>query len=325
MPAAVAPSVASAKSRGPLFAVAAVLILAAIAGGYFYSHRTAKLSAQGSIVLADFTNTTGDPVFDGALRQGLASQLAQSPLLHILSDRQMQQTLQYMGQPATARVTNELARQICQRTQSAAALEGSIAQIGNTYSLIINAANCASGETLATVSTEAPDKDHVLDALGQAAENIRGKLGESLASIQKYNTPIDRGQHLVAGGTEKLQSGPGGARQQRRSAIGSIFQAGHRARSEFRDGLCQSGAGGSEYGRTASGRRLHQKSLRFARPRQRSRTLLHRLALLRECKRRPGQNDSGIPAAGSKRIRATRYRETTWAWPTSNWVSGRKP
>ena len=190
MPAAVAPSVASAKSRGPLFAVAAVLILAAIAGGYFYSHRTAKLSAQGSIVLADFTNTTGDPVFDGALRQGLASQLAQSPLLHILSDRQMQQTLQYMGQPATARVTNELARQICQRTQSAATLEGSIAQIGNTYSLIINAANCASGETLATVSTEASDKDHVLDALGQAAENIRGKLGESLASIQKYNTPI---------------------------------------------------------------------------------------------------------------------------------------
>jgi len=95
-----------------------------------------------------------------------------------------------MGQPANARVTNELARQICQRTQSAAVLEGSIAQIGNTYNLILNAGNCVSGETLATVSTEAPDKDHVLDALGKAAEDIRGKLGESLASIQKYNTPI---------------------------------------------------------------------------------------------------------------------------------------
>jgi eukaryotic-like serine/threonine-protein kinase len=181
---------ATAKSRGPIYALAAVLVLAAIVGGYFYSHRAAKISAQGSIVLADFTNTTGDAVFDGALRQGLASQLAQSPLLHILSDRQVQQTLQYMGQPATARVTNELARQICQRTQSAAVLEGSIAQIGNTYNLILNAANCASGETLATVSTEAPDKDHVLDALGKAAEDMRGKLGESLASIQKYNTPI---------------------------------------------------------------------------------------------------------------------------------------
>ena len=165
-------------------------MLAAIGGGYFYSHRAAKVGAQGSIVLADFTNTTGDAVFDGALRQGLASQLAQSPLLHILSERQVQQTLQYMGQPANTRVTNELARQICQRTQSAAVLEGSIAQIGSTYNLIINAANCASGETLATVSTEAPDKDHVLDALGKAAEDIRGKLGESLASIQKYNTPI---------------------------------------------------------------------------------------------------------------------------------------
>src|ERR1700722_11478626 len=182
--------IASAKSRGPIYAVVALLVLAAIGGGYFYSHRAAKVGAQGSIVLADFTNTTGDAVFDGALRQGVGSQLAQSPLLHILSERQVQQTLQYMGQPANTRVTNELARQICQRTQSAAVLEGSIAQIGNTYNLIIDAANCASGETLATVSTEAPDKDHVLDALGKEAEDIRGKLGESLASIQKYNTPI---------------------------------------------------------------------------------------------------------------------------------------
>jgi eukaryotic-like serine/threonine-protein kinase len=180
---------AALRSRAPLF-FALALVAAAIVGAYFYFHRAPKLTAQGSIVLADFTNTTGDAVFDGALRQGLASQLAQSPLLHILSDRQIQQTLQYMGQPPNARVSNEIARQICQRTQSAAVIEGSIAQIGNTYNLILNAANCASGDTLATVSTEAPDKDHVLGALGKAAEDIREKLGESLASIQKYNTPI---------------------------------------------------------------------------------------------------------------------------------------
>ena len=184
------PSNVAPRSRWPLIAAAAVIVVALAAGGYFFTHRGPKLTGQGSIVLADFTNTTGDAVFDGALRQGLAAQLAQSPFLHILSDRQMQQTMQYMGQPSTARVTNELARQICQRTQSAAVLEGSIAQIGNTYNLILNALNCASGETLATATAEAPDKDHVLGALGNAAEDIRRKLGESLASIQKFNTPI---------------------------------------------------------------------------------------------------------------------------------------
>jgi serine/threonine protein kinase/tetratricopeptide (TPR) repeat protein len=185
-------SVPAARSRLPLVA-GALMAIALIAGGaYFFTHRAPKLDAEGSIVLADFTNTTGDVVFDGALRQGLASQLAQSPFLHILSEREMQSALQYMGQPASTRVTNELARQVCLRTQSAATIEGSIAQIGNTYSLILNAVNCASGVTVATVSTEAPDKDHVLGALGKAAEDIRGKLGESLASIQKYNTPINQ-------------------------------------------------------------------------------------------------------------------------------------
>jgi eukaryotic-like serine/threonine-protein kinase len=179
------------RNRSPLIAAAAVIVIVLAAGAYFFAHRGPKLTGQGSIVLADFTNTTGDAVFDGALRQGLAAQLAQSPFLHILSDRQMQQTLQYMGQPATARLTNDLARQICQRTQSAAVLEGLIVQIGNTYNLILNALNCASGETLATANAEAPDKDHVLGALGNAAEDIRRKLGESLASIQKFNTPIE--------------------------------------------------------------------------------------------------------------------------------------
>ncbi|MFZ3330895.1 MAG: protein kinase [Candidatus Acidiferrales bacterium] len=181
---------ANPRNRLPLIG-AAVLIAALAIGGYILTHRGPKLGGQRSIVLADFTNTTGDAVFDGALRQGLAAQLAQSPFLHILSDRQMQQTMQYMGQPSTARVTNELARQICQRTQSAAVMEGSIAQIGNTYNLVLNAVNCSTGDPLASSTAEAQDKDHVLAALGQAAEDVRGKLGESLASIQKFNTPID--------------------------------------------------------------------------------------------------------------------------------------
>jgi serine/threonine protein kinase/tetratricopeptide (TPR) repeat protein len=181
---------ATAKRRWPLVAGAAMIIAALAAGGYFYLHRAPKLTGKGSIVLADFTNTTGDAVFDDALRQGLAAQLAQSPFLNILSDQQIQQQLRFMGQAPTARLTNDVARQVCQRTQSAAVLDGSIAQIGSTYNLVLNAVNCASGETLATATTEAPNKDQVLGALGKVAEGIRGKLGESLASIQKYNTPI---------------------------------------------------------------------------------------------------------------------------------------
>jgi eukaryotic-like serine/threonine-protein kinase len=172
-------------------AAAALVVIAVMAvGGYFYLHRAPKLTGKGSIILSDFTNTTGDPVFDDALRQGLAAQLAQSPFLNILSDQQIRQQLRFMGQPPTAHLTNDLARQVCQRTQSAAVLNGSIAQIGSTYSLILNAVNCASGETLATAQSQAANKDQVLGALGKVAEDIRRKLGESLASIQKYNTPI---------------------------------------------------------------------------------------------------------------------------------------
>jgi eukaryotic-like serine/threonine-protein kinase len=167
-----------------------IAVAALAVGGYFYTHRAPKLTGKGSIVLADFTNTTGDAVFDDALRQGLAAQLAQSPFLNILSDQQVRQELRFMGQAPTARLSNELARQVCQRTQSAAVLDGSIAQIGSTYNLVLNAVNCASGETLATATTEAPNKDAVLGALGKVAEQIRGKLGESLSSIQKFNTPI---------------------------------------------------------------------------------------------------------------------------------------
>ncbi len=181
------------KSKMPLV-VGAVLALAAIAAGayYFATHRSTKKMGEGSVVLADFSNTTGDAVFDGALTSGLAAQIAQSPFLHVVSDRQIQQTLKYMGQPAGSRLSNDLARQICQRIQSTAVLEGSISQIGNTYSVIVKAVNCESGEDLATASNEAQDKDHVLGALGKSAEQIREKLGESLASVQKFNTPIEQ-------------------------------------------------------------------------------------------------------------------------------------
>ncbi|HEY2108885.1 MAG TPA: protein kinase, partial [Candidatus Acidoferrales bacterium] len=170
---------------------AAVVVVGLIAGGlYWRSKQAAVLTEKDTIVLADFTNTTGDAVFDGTLRQGLAVQLEQSPYLSLVSDERTQQTLKMMGQSAEARLTPEISREICQRTSSAATLAGSIAQIGSQYAIILKAVNCVNGETLASAEAQAPDKNHVLDALGKAASEIRGKLGESLSTVQKFEKPL---------------------------------------------------------------------------------------------------------------------------------------
>ena len=171
---------------------AALVLVALAAGGYFYFHRTPKLTEKDTIVLADFTNTTGDAVFDGTLRQGLSVQLEQSPFLSIISDQQIQQTLKMMGQKPDAKLTPEIARELCQRTGSAAVLEGSIAQIGTQYLLTLKAVNCVSGESLASTEAQASDKNHVLDALGKTASEIRNKLGESLSMVQKFDTPLEQ-------------------------------------------------------------------------------------------------------------------------------------
>jgi serine/threonine protein kinase/tetratricopeptide (TPR) repeat protein len=175
-----------------LAAWAAVVVALLAAGGYYFMHRTVVLAGKGAIVVAEFANTTGDSVFDDALRQGLSVQLDQSPYLSILSDRQVAQTLSLMGQPPTSRLTADVARQVCVRTNSAATLEGSIAQIGNQYSLILKALNCTTGATLASTETQAADKDHVLGALGKLASDMRGKLGESLSTIEKYDVPLEQ-------------------------------------------------------------------------------------------------------------------------------------
>jgi eukaryotic-like serine/threonine-protein kinase len=169
-----------------------VVLTLAVSGWWFFSRKTHVLTDKDTIVLADFTNTTGDAVFDGALRQGLAIQLEQSPFLSIISDQQIGQTLGLMGQPADAKLTPATARELCQRTASAAVLDGSIAQIGTEYLLTLKALNCSTGESLASTEAEASDKNHVLDALGNTASEIRNKLGESLGTVQKFDTPLDQ-------------------------------------------------------------------------------------------------------------------------------------
>jgi tetratricopeptide (TPR) repeat protein/predicted Ser/Thr protein kinase len=172
----------------PLGAVAAV----AAAFLFLHSRKVPALTDKDTIVIADFTNSTGDAVFDGTLRQGLSVQLEQSPFLSIISDQQIQQTLQMMDRKPDARLTPEIARELCQRTGSAAVLDGSIAQVGTQYLLTLKAVNCASGKTLASTEAQASDKNHVLDALGKTASEMRNKLGESLSTLQKFDTPLEQ-------------------------------------------------------------------------------------------------------------------------------------
>jgi serine/threonine protein kinase/tetratricopeptide (TPR) repeat protein len=194
----------STRPSGMLLAGGALVVATLAAGGwYWHSHASPKLSEKDTVVLADFTNTTGDSVFDGTLRQGLEVQLEQSPFLRLLSEERIQQTLKMMEQSANARLTPEIAREVCQRTSSAAVLNGSIAQIGNQYTLILKAVNCATGDSLASVQEQASDKNHVLDALAKAGSDMRGKLGESLASVAKYDTPL---QQASTSSLEALQA-----------------------------------------------------------------------------------------------------------------------
>src|SRR5713101_1605850 len=172
---------------------AVVLAVAALVAGslYFRSRRAAPLTEKDSVVLADFDNKTGDPVFDDALKQALAVQLGQSPFLNILSDRKVEETLHLMGRASNERITRDIARELCIRTGSKAFLVGSISNLGGQYVLGVDAIGCSTGDTLAKEQVEAATKQDVLKALGQVASSLRGKLGESLATILKFDVPVE--------------------------------------------------------------------------------------------------------------------------------------
>jgi tRNA A-37 threonylcarbamoyl transferase component Bud32/tetratricopeptide (TPR) repeat protein len=190
-PAGPQPAAARRGRRAPAFGVLGVAVAGALAFALFelHSHRVAALGEKDTVVLADFDNTTGDPVFDGTLRQGLAAQLEQSPFLNLLSDNAIARTLALMAQPADARLTKQLSRDVCLRTGSAATIEGSIASLGSEYVLSLQAVNCHTGNLLAQEQQTAIGKERVLNALGRAATKMRKKLGESRALVEKYDAP----------------------------------------------------------------------------------------------------------------------------------------
>jgi len=170
--------------------VSATLAVLMLSGGYVYLRRAPKLTDKDTIVLSDFSNSTGDPVFDTTLRQGLAVQLEQSPFLSLISDDRIQQVLKLMAKPADTRLTSEISREICQRTASVAVLDGSIASLGNEYVLTLRAQDCRSGDVLDEEQVQASRKEDVLNALSQIASRFRTRVGESLSTVRSHDIPL---------------------------------------------------------------------------------------------------------------------------------------
>lgn len=181
--------------RPSIKAVALALVLGAllIVGGLiFRSGRVHALTPSDMIVLADFVNSTPDPVFDDALSQALTVELEQSPFLKIVSQAKVQETLHLMGRSPDESLTPEVGREVCQRAGGKAVLWGSIAPLGTQYVIGLTAVECSTGIRLASEQTQAANKESVLEALGKAAPHLRGKLGESLSSVQKFDTPLEQ-------------------------------------------------------------------------------------------------------------------------------------
>lgn len=184
--------VKESKPWGWIVLAAVVLVAVAVVAYKRLVHRPAALTAKDTVVLADFVNSTGDPVFDGTLRQGLAVELEQSPFLSLISDQRIQQTLLLMGQPRDARLTPQIAHDLCQRTQSAAYLTGSIANLGSQYVVGLKAVSCSTGDVLAEEQETASGKEGIIGALDKAAGKLREKLGESLSTVQRFDTPLEQ-------------------------------------------------------------------------------------------------------------------------------------
>jgi eukaryotic-like serine/threonine-protein kinase len=194
-PPAVAVSPASRTLTGGVWKLglpAALVVVALIASGLYYrSHRTRPLTDKDTIVIADFANTTGDPVFESTLKEALAVDLEQSPFLNVLSDRKVSETLKLMGKTSAERIDRDVAHEICLRTGSTAFLAGSIDSLGSHYAMAIKAVNCHTGDVLAATEGEADSREKVLQTLGQQVSALRSKLGESLASIKRFDKPLE--------------------------------------------------------------------------------------------------------------------------------------
>jgi serine/threonine protein kinase/tetratricopeptide (TPR) repeat protein len=206
--------------------VPACLLLAAILGGGFYwlAHRPPKLTEQDTLVLADFNNTTGDPVFDDTLKQAISVQLAQSPFLNVLSDARVRRTLKLMAKPPDAKLTPDVARELCLRAGGTGYIAGTIASLGSQYVIGIDVMNCRTGDPLAQEQITAANKERVLKSLGQAAAKLRGHLGESLSTVEKFDTPLDQATTPSLEALKALSEGRKAVQQKGSAAAIPFFQ-----------------------------------------------------------------------------------------------------
>ena len=220
-------SAVSAPQRWRIPAAALALAIAGAAAGYFYLHRAPKLTDKDTLVLADFENKTGDPVFDVALRQGLAVQLEQSPFLSLVPEQRIRKTLTLMSRPEDSPLTPDTAREVCERIASAAVLDGRIDRLGSQYVLGLRARNCHNGEILDEEQAQAATKEDVLNALTKVAGKFRTRIGESLATVEKHNVPLpdvttaslEALKAYGVAGKVWLSSGPGAALPHYKRAI----------------------------------------------------------------------------------------------------------
>jgi serine/threonine protein kinase/tetratricopeptide (TPR) repeat protein len=216
---------------------AVIVLMALIAGGLYYrSRRVSRLTERDTVVLADFSNSTGDAVFDDTLKQALSVALNQSPFLNVLPDNKVAATLQMMSRPAGTKLTPDVARELCQRARSKAYIAGSIASLGTEYVLGLTAVNCQSGDPLGQEQVTAATKEKVLDAVGEAAAKLRGQLGESLATVKKFDVPLADAttsslEALKAYTLGETAKGPGAAMpyHQRAIQLDPNFAMGYRA------------------------------------------------------------------------------------------------
>jgi serine/threonine protein kinase/tetratricopeptide (TPR) repeat protein len=195
------------KILAPAVLVALIAVVAVMV--YFHFRQPPQLTDRDVIVIADFANTTGDPVFDTTLKEALAVDLEQSPFLNVLSDRRLSETLKLMGRTPDQRITRDLGREVCMRTGSKALLAGSIASLGSHYAIVLKAVTCQTGDLLGAAQAEAESREKILPTLGEAAATLRGKLGESLASVEKFDKPLDE---ATTPSLEALQAYTEGAR-----------------------------------------------------------------------------------------------------------------